>query len=87
MTREITIDSVLLMSRIQEIHNRIVHIIGKRIDALEAERTAVSSGDIPDFDRGFNACIESVRTVLSQVELEPWQMEVQLRMLEVSLGE
>lgn len=87
--RKITMEPVKLMSRIQEIHNKIVHMIGKRVDELDKQQSDVSSKDHHGqaFDEGYYKAIDDMRIILSQVELEPWQMEVQLKMLEVSLGE
>jgi len=87
MAREITIDSVLLMSRIQKLHNIVVYVIGKRVDELEVARNNVSSEGHPELHAGYREAIEDMRGVLSRVELEKWQMEVQLKMLETSLGE
>lgn len=97
MAREITMDSVKLMGKIQKLHNAVVYMIGKRVDVLEQQRQVTADdkhikGDTVHFDvglidEGYYECIGDVRELLSRIELEPWQIDVQLKMLEVSLGE
>lgn len=66
-------DIARVVGLLQSFHDAVVNTMKQKVNQLEDNRIKLSSGDNPEFDRGYYKCIEDMRTVCTQVEFENWR--------------